>query len=71
MQICTGGQRVFWRGHQSHWAESCEEITAESAEEAGKAAVSGAQPLSQNAYKVQLAKVAVKRALLEAAKVKA
>ena len=37
------------------------------AEEAGKLAVEGAQPLSQNGYKVQLAKVAVKRALLAAA----
>ncbi|MGH9664561.1 MAG: FAD binding domain-containing protein, partial [Bryobacteraceae bacterium] len=37
------------------------------AEDAGKAAVEGAQPLSQNGYKVQLAKVAVKRALLAAA----
>jgi xanthine dehydrogenase YagS FAD-binding subunit len=46
-------------------------ITAATAEAAGKAAVEGAQPLSQNAYKVQLAKVAVKRALLDAAKVKA
>jgi xanthine dehydrogenase YagS FAD-binding subunit len=34
------------------------------AEDAGKAAVAGAQPLSQNSYKIQLAKVAVKRALL-------
>jgi xanthine dehydrogenase YagS FAD-binding subunit len=46
-------------------------ITTTTAEAAGKAAVEDAQPLSQNAYKVQLAKVAVKRALLEAAKVKA
>ena len=46
-------------------------ITAATAEEAGKAAVSGAQPLSQNAYKVQLAKVAVKRALLDAVKARA
>jgi xanthine dehydrogenase YagS FAD-binding subunit len=46
-------------------------ITPATAEAAGKAAVEGAQPLSQNTYKVQLAKVAVKRALLEAAKVKA
>ena len=37
------------------------------AEAAGSAAVQGAQPLSQNEYKVQLAKVAVKRALLAAA----
>ena len=46
-------------------------ITPATAEAAGKAAVEGAQPLSQNTYKVQLAKVAVKRALLDAAKVKA
>lgn len=42
-------------------------ITAETADEAGKAAVAGATPLSQNGYKVQLARVAVKRALLAAA----
>jgi len=45
-------------------------VTAESAEAAGKAAVAGAKPLSMNAYKVQLASVAVKRALLAAAGVK-
>ena len=41
-------------------------LTPETAEEAGKAAVAGATPLSQNGYKVQLARVAVKRALMEA-----
>ena len=41
-------------------------ITEAVAESAGEAAVQGAQPLSDNAYKVQLAKVAVKRALLKA-----
>ncbi len=46
-------------------------LTQDVAEEAGKAAVAGAKPLSGNAYKVQLAKVAVKRALLAAAGVKA
>jgi xanthine dehydrogenase YagS FAD-binding subunit len=46
-------------------------ITAATAEAAGKAAVADAKPLSQNAYKVTLAKTAVKRALLDAAKVKA
>ena len=46
-------------------------VTAETAEAAGKAAVEGAQPLSQNAYKVQLAAVAVKRALMDAAKARA
>jgi xanthine dehydrogenase YagS FAD-binding subunit len=43
-------------------------ITTATAEAAGKAAVAGAKPLSGNAYKVQLAKVAVKRALLDAVK---
>lgn len=46
-------------------------ITPELAEEAAKAAVDDAQPLSGNAYKVQLARVAVKRALLEAARPRA
>jgi xanthine dehydrogenase YagS FAD-binding subunit len=46
-------------------------ITVEVAEAAAKAALSNATPLSQNAYKVQLARVAVKRALLQAAGVKA
>jgi xanthine dehydrogenase YagS FAD-binding subunit len=46
-------------------------ITAETAEQAGQAATTSAKPLSGNAYKVQLAKVAVKRALLAAAGVKA
>jgi xanthine dehydrogenase YagS FAD-binding subunit len=42
-------------------------ISESTAEEAGKLAVAGAQPLSDNAYKVQLARTAVKRALLAAA----
>jgi xanthine dehydrogenase YagS FAD-binding subunit len=46
-------------------------ITVETAEAAAKAALEGATPLSQNRYKVQLARVAVKRALLSAAGVKA
>jgi xanthine dehydrogenase YagS FAD-binding subunit len=46
-------------------------ITPETAEKAGEAAVQAAKPLSGNGYKVQLAKVAVKRALLAAAGVKA
>jgi len=46
-------------------------ISAETAAAAGKAAVEGAQPLSRNAYKVTLAKTAVKRALLAAAKERA
>jgi len=37
------------------------------AAEVSKAALEGATPLSQNRYKVQLARVAVKRALMQAA----
>jgi len=43
------------------------EITEVTATAAAEAAVEGARPLSQNAYKVQLVKVAVKRAVLTAA----
>jgi len=43
-------------------------VTEATAEAAGKAAIDGARPLSQNSYKLALAKVAVKRALLNAMK---
>lgn len=43
-------------------------ITEATAAAAGDAAVQGAHPLSQNGYKIQLARVSVKRALLAAAK---
>jgi xanthine dehydrogenase YagS FAD-binding subunit len=46
-------------------------VTAETAEAAGKAAVAAARPLSMNAYKVQIAAAAVKRALMAAAGVSA
>jgi xanthine dehydrogenase YagS FAD-binding subunit len=41
-------------------------IDEKTAEDAGRHAVESAKPLSQNAYKVRLAQVAVKRALLQA-----
>src|SRR5579883_1419725 len=41
-------------------------IDEKTAEDAGRQAVEGAKPLNQNAYKVRLAQVAVKRALLQA-----
>ena len=55
-----------WLAADAGKALAGKSLTPEAAEEAGKAAVAGANPLSQNAYKVQLARVAVKRALLEA-----
>jgi len=57
-----------WAAIQADQALAGKAITAESAEEAAKAALADAKPLSQNGYKVQLARVAVKRALLEAVK---
>jgi len=60
-----------WAATQADQMLAGKSLTADLAEQAAKAAVSNATPLSQNAYKVQLAKVAVKRALLEAMKGKA
>jgi xanthine dehydrogenase YagS FAD-binding subunit len=59
-----------WDSAEGAKAIAGKAISADTAEAAGKAAVASAQPLSQNAYKVTLARVAVKRALLEAAKQK-
>ncbi len=42
-------------------------VSAKVAEQAGTAALAGAKSLGQNGYKIQLAKVAVKRAILRAA----
>ena len=55
-----------WAAEQADQALAGKAVTHESAEEAAKAAVADAKPLSQNGYKVQLARVAVKRALLQA-----
>jgi xanthine dehydrogenase YagS FAD-binding subunit len=57
-----------WDSADAAKAIAGKSVTADSAEAAGKAAVAAAKPLSQNAYKVTLARVAVKRALLEATK---
>ncbi len=58
---------IPWRAQEAEKVLAGKSITEETATEAGKAAVAGARPLSQNAYKIQLARVAVKRALLKAA----
>jgi len=42
-------------------------VTEATATAAAEAALQGAQPLRQNAYKIQVAKTAVKRAILRAA----
>ena len=56
-----------WISHEAADAIIGHSINEETAEAAGKAAVATATPLSMNGYKVQLAKTAVKRALLLAA----
>jgi xanthine dehydrogenase YagS FAD-binding subunit len=62
--ILAGVAPIPWRSEEAEAAIVGKELTTESAEAAGAAAVSKAKPLSMNAYKVTLAKVAVKRALL-------
>ncbi len=55
-----------WPSREAEQALAGKTITEETAAEAGKAAVASASPLSRNKYKVQLARVAVKRAILKA-----
>lgn len=56
-----------WPAPAANEALAGKSVSAETAEAAGAAAVQDAKPLSKNAYKVTLAKVAVKRAVLRAA----
>jgi xanthine dehydrogenase YagS FAD-binding subunit len=55
-----------WRATEAEKMLVGQAVTEDSAAKAGEASVAGAKPLSQNAYKLQLAKVAVKRALMAA-----
>jgi xanthine dehydrogenase YagS FAD-binding subunit len=56
-----------WRSQAAEQALAGQTITAETAAAAAEAALRGAIPLSQNAYKIQVAKTAVERAILRAA----
>jgi len=58
---------VPWISEEAAAALVGKTINEEVAAQAGSAAVAKAKPLSQNAYKVQLTRVAVKRAILQAA----
>jgi xanthine dehydrogenase YagS FAD-binding subunit len=58
---------VPWRSQAAEQALAGKAVTAETAAAAGEAAVRGAMPLSQNAYKIQVARTAVERAILSAA----
>lgn len=59
---------VPWVSEDAARAITGKAIDAQTAAAAGEAAVAGAKPLSRNKHKVQLARVAVARALLAAAK---
>jgi xanthine dehydrogenase YagS FAD-binding subunit len=58
---------VPWVSQEAAKALVGKSINDHTADAAGQAAVSIAKPLSRNAYKVQLTRVAVKRAILQAA----
>jgi xanthine dehydrogenase YagS FAD-binding subunit len=57
---------VPWPSAEAEKVLTGKAVSAKLAEQAGAAAVKDAKPLSQNAYKVQLTRVAVKRAILRA-----
>src|SRR5262249_13152460 len=57
---------VPWPADAAGQALAGKAVSEETANAAGEAAVRGAKGLSRNAYKIQLAKVAVKRAVLQA-----
>ena len=59
---------VPWPAPEAEQALAGKTFSEDVADEAGKAAVAKATPLSKNGYKVQLTRVAVKRALLRAVK---
>jgi len=67
-RVCLGAVApVPWLSKSVMAVLGNQEITPELAATAGDAAVKNANPMSENAYKVQLVKVATKRALLAAA----
>ena len=57
---------IPWRSHEAQRALEGKSLDESTAAAAGEAATRGAKPLSDNGYKVQLVRVAVKRALLQA-----
>jgi xanthine dehydrogenase YagS FAD-binding subunit len=58
---------IPWRATAAEKVLSGKAVTEETAAAAAEAALEGARPLSENAYKIQVAKTAVKRAILRAA----
>jgi xanthine dehydrogenase YagS FAD-binding subunit len=67
-RVCLGAVApIPWLSKPAMEAVGNSDITAELAAKAGEAAVADADPMTDNEYKVQLVKVAVKRALMTAA----
>jgi xanthine dehydrogenase YagS FAD-binding subunit len=58
---------IPWRSPSAEKALAGKTITEETAAAAAEAALEGARPLRENGYKIQVAKTAVKRAILRAA----
>jgi xanthine dehydrogenase YagS FAD-binding subunit len=58
---------IPWRSPAAEKALAGKTITEETATAAAEAALQGATPLRENAYKIQVAKTAVQRAILRAA----
>jgi xanthine dehydrogenase YagS FAD-binding subunit len=58
---------VPWRSEPAEAALTGKTISEEAAMAAADAAVTGAKPMTENAYKVQIARTAVKRAIIKAA----
>lgn len=65
--VLSGVAPIPWRSLEGEAVLKGKKITPELAEQAGKASVSKAQPLSQNSYKIPLTQAIVKRAILKAA----
>jgi xanthine dehydrogenase YagS FAD-binding subunit len=58
---------VPWRSAEAEQALAGKTISEETASAAADAAVKDARPMTDNGYKVQIARTAVKRAILKAA----
>ena len=58
---------IPWRSKAAEAALAGKPLNEQTAIAAGEAAVAEAKPMSGNAYKVQIAKTAVKRAIMQAA----
>jgi len=62
---------IPWRSQDAERALVGQPLDEQTAAAAGEAAVRGARPMSGNLYKVQIAKTAVKRAVMQAAGIRA